>query len=94
MPAGSDETDHHAAGEITEHVMKNSSSKTDNKASDHPLHNQGEVKGEKVQFRHHEANPERPSLTLRTLHSLNVHSERNVMKGEFMDGLAFGRWKR
>ncbi|KAG4026696.1 hypothetical protein MFRU_037g00090 [Monilinia fructicola] len=57
MPAGPDETHHHAAGEITEHVMKNSSSKTDNNASDHPLHNPGEVKGEKVQFRHHEANP-------------------------------------
>ncbi|KAM0308348.1 hypothetical protein ACHAO8_010081 [Botrytis cinerea] len=57
MPAGPDETHHHKAGEATEHVMKNSSSKTDNNASDHPLHNQGEVKGEKAQFRHHEANP-------------------------------------
>ncbi|KAF7954660.1 hypothetical protein EAE96_005779 [Botrytis aclada] len=57
MPAGPDETHHHKAGEVTEHVMKNSSSKTDNNASDHPLHDQGEVKGEKVQFRHHEANP-------------------------------------
>lgn len=57
MPAGSDETDNYGKGSATEHVMKNSSSKTDSNASTHPLHDEGEPKGEKVQFRHHEANP-------------------------------------
>lgn len=58
MPAGPDETDNHAPGAATEHVMKNSSSKTDSNASTHPLHDDGESKkGDKVQFRHHEANP-------------------------------------
>jgi hypothetical protein len=57
MPAGSDETDNHAAGSITEHVGKNASSKTDSNASTHPIHDDGEPKGDKVQFRHHEANP-------------------------------------
>jgi len=37
--------------------MKNASSKTDSYASDHPLHDQGPPKGDKVEFRHHEANP-------------------------------------
>lgn len=31
--------------------MKNSSSKTDNNASTHPLHDQGPPKGEKVELR-------------------------------------------
>ncbi|CAD6445602.1 3d649c92-c58a-486e-8c11-a89624eaf3d4 [Sclerotinia trifoliorum] len=59
MPTGPDETHQHesSAGAATEHVMKNSSSKTDSHASDHPIHDQGEVKADKVQFRHHEANP-------------------------------------
>ncbi|KAF7908205.1 uncharacterized protein EAF01_003960 [Botrytis porri] len=57
MPAGPDETYQHKAGELTEHVMKNSSSKTDNNASDHPLHNEGEAKGDKVQINYHAANP-------------------------------------
>jgi len=57
MPAGPDETDNHAPGAVTEHVMKNSSSKTDSNASTHPLHDQGEPKGDKVEFRHHQANP-------------------------------------
>lgn len=58
MPAGPDETDNHATGAATEHVMKNGSSKTDSNASTHPLHNnEDEKKGDKVQFRHHEANP-------------------------------------
>jgi hypothetical protein len=57
MPAGPDETDNHASGAATEHVMKNSSSKTDNNASTHPIHDQGEPKGDKVEFRHHEAHP-------------------------------------
>jgi len=57
MPAGPDETDNHAPGAATEHVMKNSSSKTDSNASTHPIHNQGEPKGDKVEFRHHQANP-------------------------------------
>lgn len=57
MPAGPDETDNHKVGDLTEHVMKNSSSKTDNNASTHPLHNDGEPKGDKVEIRHHQANP-------------------------------------
>jgi len=36
--------------------MKNASSKTDSNASDHPLHHQ-EPKGDKVEIRHHQANP-------------------------------------
>jgi len=35
--------------------MKDGSSKTDNNASDHPLHDQGEPKGDKVQFRQHDS---------------------------------------
>ncbi|KAF4630935.1 hypothetical protein G7Y89_g7207 [Cudoniella acicularis] len=57
MPAGPDETDNHPTGAVTEHVMKNSSSKTDSYASDHPLHGQGEPKGDKVEFRYHQAQP-------------------------------------
>lgn len=34
--------------------MKNSSSKTDNNASTHPLHDQGPPKGEKVELRENE----------------------------------------
>jgi hypothetical protein len=48
MPAGPDETDHHAVGDVTEHVARNSSSKTDSNAV---------PKEEQVDFRHHEANP-------------------------------------
>ncbi|CAN8101771.1 unnamed protein product [Discula destructiva] len=51
MPAGPDETDDHPVGAAVEHVMKNSSSKTDNNASTHPLHDQGPPKGEKVELR-------------------------------------------
>lgn len=51
MPAGPDETDNHPTGAVTEHVMKNSSSKTDSNASTHPLHDQGPPKGEKVELR-------------------------------------------
>ncbi|TVY48240.1 hypothetical protein LCER1_G008286 [Lachnellula cervina] len=57
MPAGPDETHNHAAGEATEHVMANSSSKTDNNASTHPLHKKEAPKGDKVQFRDHQAHP-------------------------------------
>ncbi|KAH6679441.1 hypothetical protein B0J14DRAFT_614623 [Halenospora varia] len=57
MPAGPDETDNHPVGAATEHVMKDGSSKTDSNASTHPLHNQGPPKGEKVEIRHHQANP-------------------------------------
>lgn len=57
MPAGPDETDNLPTGSGTEHVMKNSSSNTDSNASTHPLHDGGEPKGDKVQFRHHDANP-------------------------------------
>lgn len=57
MPAGPDETHDHEVGAGVEHVMKDGSSKTDNNASTHPLHDQGEPKGDKVEFRHHEAHP-------------------------------------
>jgi hypothetical protein len=57
MPAGPDETDNHAAGSITEHVGRNSSSKTESNASSHPIHEGGEPKGDKVQFRDLQANP-------------------------------------
>ena len=57
MPAGPDETDNHASGSITEHVGQNASSNTESTASTHPLHKSEPPKGEKVQFRHHEANP-------------------------------------
>jgi len=57
MPAGPDETDNHVAGSITEHIGKNASSKTESTASTHPLHNEGEPKGDKVEFRYHQANP-------------------------------------
>ncbi|CAG8950245.1 hypothetical protein HYFRA_00008483 [Hymenoscyphus fraxineus] len=56
MPAGPDETDNHQAGAATEHVMKNPSSNTEG-GSDHPIHDQGPPKGDKVEFRHHEAHP-------------------------------------
>ena len=57
MPAGPDETYDHATGAGTEHVAKDGSSKTESNASTHPLHDQGEPKGDKVEIRHHEANP-------------------------------------
>lgn len=57
MPAGPDETDNHPAGTVTEHVAQNASSKTESNASDHPLHKQGEPKGEKAEFRHYQAQP-------------------------------------
>jgi hypothetical protein len=52
-----DETDNHATGGPTEHIAKNASSKTESTASTHPLHDQGEPKGDKVEIRHHQANP-------------------------------------
>lgn len=57
MPAGPDETDNHASGAIHDSVASNPSSKTESTASDHPLHKGEEVKGEQVQFRHHQAHP-------------------------------------
>lgn len=57
MPAGPDETDKHAAGDIHESVASNPSSKTESTASDHPLHKGEEVKGEQVKFIHHQAQP-------------------------------------
>ncbi|TVY60766.1 hypothetical protein LSUE1_G008431 [Lachnellula suecica] len=57
MPAGPDETDNHPTGAGTEHVAKNASSKTESNASTHPLHGQGEPKGDKVEFIHHQAQP-------------------------------------
>jgi len=57
MPAGPDEFDNSPTGAGTENVGKNASSKTESSASTHPIHNAGEPKGEKVEFRHHQANP-------------------------------------
>ncbi|RDL36523.1 Uncharacterized protein BP5553_05875 [Venustampulla echinocandica] len=57
MPAGPDETFNHAPGAATEHVMNDASSKTDSNASDHPIHGKGEPKGDKIDIRHHQANP-------------------------------------
>jgi len=54
--AGPDDTNH------TEHVANNASSKTESNASTHPLHDQGEKKGDQVEFRHHQANPG-PAIT-------------------------------
>ncbi|KAL2069152.1 hypothetical protein VTL71DRAFT_15490 [Oculimacula yallundae] len=56
MPAGPDETDNHPTGAATEVTAKNASSKTESNASTHPLHDQGEKKGDKVEFIH-DANP-------------------------------------
>jgi hypothetical protein len=60
MPAGPDETDNHQVGAGTENVMRNASSKTDTHASDHPIHDQGEPKGDKVQFIHESKGPAVP----------------------------------
>jgi hypothetical protein len=57
MPAGPDETDNHSVGAGTEHVAHDGSSKTESNASTHPIHDQGEPKGDKVDFRYHEAHP-------------------------------------
>lgn len=58
MPAGPDETDNHPKGSITEHIGKHASTNTESTASTHPMHDTEESKkGDKVQFRHHEANP-------------------------------------
>ncbi|PVH84897.1 hypothetical protein DL98DRAFT_511846 [Cadophora sp. DSE1049] len=57
MPAGPDETDNHKTGAATEHTAKHASSKTESNASSHPLHDQGEPKGDKVEFIHHQAHP-------------------------------------
>jgi folate-dependent phosphoribosylglycinamide formyltransferase PurN len=42
---------------MTEQVADDPSSKTGTTASDHPAHNQGEPKGDKVHFLHHKASP-------------------------------------
>lgn len=57
MPAGSEERDTFPKGAATEEVAKNASSKTESTASNHPLHQKEEPKGEKVNFLHHKANP-------------------------------------
>ncbi|KAL5317341.1 hypothetical protein ACEPPN_014436 [Leptodophora sp. 'Broadleaf-Isolate-01'] len=57
MPAGPDETDNHQTGAATEHTAKHASSKTESNASTQSLHDQGEVKGDKVEFIHHQAQP-------------------------------------
>ena len=60
MPAGPDETDNHAPGAATEHTAKHASSKTESNASTHPLHDQGEPKGDKVEFIHAHPGPAVP----------------------------------
>ena len=60
MPAGPDETHDHAVGAGVEHVMKDGSSKTDNNASTHPIHDQGPPKGEKVNILHDSKGPAVP----------------------------------
>jgi hypothetical protein len=57
MPAGPDETDNHPAGSLTEDLAQNASSKTESNASTHPIHGKSEPQGDKVEFRHHQANP-------------------------------------
>lgn len=57
MPDGPDETDSPPAGSITDYVAQHPSSKTESTASTHPLHHGGESKGEKVEFRYHQAHP-------------------------------------
>ncbi len=57
MPGGPDETHQHESTSMTDQVANNPSSKTDSTASDHPAHQSGESKGDKVQFLHHKANP-------------------------------------
>ncbi|KAH8601202.1 hypothetical protein B0O99DRAFT_501918 [Bisporella sp. PMI_857] len=47
---------------ITEQVGKDPSSKTESNASSHPIHDQGEPRGDKVEFRHFQANPG-PAIT-------------------------------
>jgi len=49
--AGADDKNH------TEDLAHNTSSKTESNASTHPLHGHEEPKGDKVEFRHHQANP-------------------------------------
>merc|ERR1712225_74409 len=60
MPAGPDETDNHAPGAATEHTAKHASFKTESNASTHPLHDQGEPKGDKVEFIHAQPGPAVP----------------------------------
>jgi hypothetical protein len=57
MPGGPDETHAHESTSMTEQVASNPSSKTDSTASDHPRHNDNGPKGDKVDIRHHQANP-------------------------------------
>jgi hypothetical protein len=51
MPAGSDK------GAVSEHAARDTSSKTESTASNHPIHNSGEPHRDKAEFRHHQANP-------------------------------------
>jgi hypothetical protein len=55
---------------ITEHVGQSASSKTESNASTHPMHNQEEVKSDKVEIRHHQAYPG-PVIPKGTYSSLN-----------------------
>jgi len=57
MPAGPDETHDHKSGDIHDALASNPSSKTESTASDHPLHQKEEVKGEQVKFDYHQATP-------------------------------------
>lgn len=57
MPAIQDKNQPVGSGSATEHVAKEGSSKTDSTASTHPLHQSEPPKGDKVEIRHHQANP-------------------------------------
>lgn len=57
MPGGTDETHAHESTSMTEQVAQNPSSKTDTTASEHPRHKDDGRAGDKVDIRHHQANP-------------------------------------
>ena len=57
MPSGPDETHAHENTSMTEQAAENASSKTDTTASDHPKHKVEGPIGDKVDIRHHQANP-------------------------------------
>ncbi|KAM3075861.1 hypothetical protein ACMFMF_005209 [Clarireedia jacksonii] len=57
MPGDTDGAGERATTNITDQVGKTASSNTASTASDHPLHQEDEKKGDKVEFRHHQAHP-------------------------------------
>ncbi|PQE05046.1 hypothetical protein CJF30_00004869 [Rutstroemia sp. NJR-2017a BBW] len=57
MPAETDGSGERTTTSITDQIGKSGSSKTESTASDHPIHQDDEPKGDKVEFRQHAANP-------------------------------------